>query len=81
MIIEKICAFKQTELDSLLTVEKKKYRLKTILENAQYQSKASTHIPEDLQNLFDSCIDEDGLVEVKDIQRIIISKCKPLSCS
>jgi hypothetical protein len=71
--MKKICAFKQTELDSFLTVRKKKYRLKTILENAQYQSKASTHIPEDLQNFFDNCIDEDGMVEVQDIQRIIIS--------
>ena len=47
--MKKICSFKQNELDKCTEASKIKYRLNLLLENADYQKKKNSHVPEDLQ--------------------------------
>ena len=46
--MKKICSFKQIQLNKCMEASKLKYRLNLLIENADFQNKDYSHVPDDL---------------------------------
>ena len=71
--MEKICAFKENELNEFVETAKIRWRLNQLLENANFQEKIFSHVPDDLQYLFCDVIADDGTVQVSSITIVLDS--------
>ena len=70
---KKICLFKQNELDKWTEASKIRYRLNLLLENADYQKKNNSHVPEDLQYLFQGKLADNGTTKLSRIETAVDS--------
>merc|ERR1711942_524517 len=68
-LMGKICAFKQNEMSDCYASQKLKWRLNQLIENSEFQNKTRSHMPLDLQNLFQNSIDDHGYVDLANIKR------------
>ena len=71
--MKKICAFKENELNECVETAKIRWRLNQLLENADFQEKNFSHVPDDLQYLFCDVIADDGTVQVSSITIVLDS--------
>ena len=71
--MEKIVSYKQIELESLIATSKAKWRINQLIENAEYQGKDYSHIPEDLKTYFSGTLSEDGNAHISNIRNIYSS--------
>ena len=72
-LMKKIVSHKQIELESLFASSKAKWRINQLIENAEYQGKDISHIPEDLQNYFSGALFENGSAHISNIRNIYSS--------
>ena len=71
--MKKICTFKENELNECVETAKIRWRLNQLLENADFQEKNFSHVPDDLQYLFCDVIADDGTVQVSSITIVLDS--------
>ena len=70
---KQIFSYKQIELESLIATSKAKWRINQLIENAEYQGKDYSHIPEDLKTYFSGTLSEDGNAHISNIRNIYSS--------
>ena len=71
--MKEICSFKENELNECADTAKIRWRLNQLVENADFQNKDISHVPDDLQHFFHDVIAEDGTVTVSDITIVLDS--------
>ena len=69
-LMTQISSYKNIELESLIATSKAKWRIGRLIENAEYQGRDISHIPEDLQHFFSDVLSEGGIAHISEIKNI-----------